>query len=228
VGKQVVRESLRRPVRLWGCGNCGKEAGDAKHPHTATFPAVRRGRRRSAVPAVGGTNPRGERRAGPEADEVPGSSAIAGCWNRGRHPERNKRVLVRAAGDQQAAAPAASADATVDLRRRLRPRGSGGLVRDGGGRAQRHPARRQFREQPAVDVSGLDPGRHALNTEGERGAVDDPPARRLRRGGERRQPGGDPGRVWPRRHPDRPLHKPAAADAGRAALVPRPASAPRG
>ena len=41
-------------------------------------------------------------------------------------------------------------------------------------------------------------------------------------GRQRRQPGGDAERVRPRRDADRPLHQPAAADAGLAAVVPRP------
>ena len=67
-----------------------------------------------------------------------------------------------------------------------------------------------------------DPRRHAAHPARGRGAADDPPARRVRRRRERRQPRGNAEWVRQGRHPDRPLHEPASADAGLAALVPRP------
>ena len=80
--------------------------------------------------------------------------------------------------------------------------GPGGLVRDGGGRAERHAARGRLHAPAAGDVPELDPGRHAADAARQRGAADDPPARRLRRRRQRRQPGGDAERLRPRRDAD--------------------------
>ena len=62
----------------------------------------------------------------------------------------------------------------------------------------------ELHARPAGDVPGLDPGRHAADPARRPGAADDAPARRLRRGRQRRQPGGDAERVRPRRDADRP------------------------
>ena len=101
--------------------------------------------------------------------------------------------------------------------------GSGRLVRDGGRRAERHAARRRASRTPCpATYPDWLPVDTRLTPLGQRGAADDPPARRLRRGRQRRQPRGHAERVRPRRDADRLLHQPDAADAGVAAVVPRP------
>ena len=95
-----------------------------------------------------------------------------------------------------------------------------------GWRWSRRAARRssQLHARPASHLPGLDSGRHAADAARHAGAADDPSARRLCRRRQRRQPGGHAGRIRPRRDADRLLHEPAAADAGVAAVVPRPRS----
>ena len=80
----------------------------------------------------------------------------------------------------------------------------------------------ELHPRPSRDLPGLAPGRHAADAARQRGALDDPPARRVRRGRQRRQPGGDARRVRSGPDADRLLHQPVAPDAGVAPLVPRP------
>ena len=139
----------------------------------------------------GGANPRCERRGGRQAGQVPRAGAAARGGDRGRDPERTNQYSFTQTQIARQLHPGAAADAALGLRRRLRARGPGRLVRDGGGRAERHAARGQLHARAAGDLPGLDPGRHAADAARQPGAADDPPARRLRRGRQRRQPGGD-------------------------------------
>ena len=72
------------------------------------------------------------------------------------------------------------------------------------------------------DLPVLDPGRHPADAAGQPGADDDPPARRVRRGRQRRQPGGHAGRVRSRARRRPSSTRTRAAAVREAAVVPRP------
>ena len=129
--------------------------------------------------------------SGRQTHEVRSTGAAPRSRDRRRDAERTEPVLVHPDRDLAAAAPRPAADAAVGVRRRLRARGAGGLVRDGGRGAERHAAHGELHARPARDLPGLDPGRHPADAARQRGPADDPPARRVRRGRQRRQPRGD-------------------------------------
>ena len=87
--------------------------------------------------------------------------------------------------------------------------------------------RAERRSRPASrticrDVPGRGSGRHPADTAGRPGTGDDPPARRVRRRRQRRQPGSHTERVRSRGHPARSSTRTSTPDAGLVAVVPRP------
>ena len=86
--------------------------------------------------------PRRESRPGRQACEVPRARAAPGRGDRRGHA-RADPTRTRSARPRSRAAPSRpAADTAVGLRRWLRARGSGRLVRDGGRGAERHTAHR--------------------------------------------------------------------------------------
>jgi hypothetical protein len=217
-----ARWCSRRAEGRYATRPCGDPRGGADHGRddTKTLSAIQRSRRRCTLPALAHATGRERRRHGRQADEVRPARAPAGRWHRRRKPHGSQSLRVHADRDQQTAAPRLAPHPPLGLRRRLRARGPVRVVRDGGGRRERHPARHHLHARPSGDVPGVAPGRHAADAARNRRAADDAPPRRFRGSGQRRQPGRHAGRVRPGRYADGPLHEPVAGDAGLAALVP--------
>lgn len=96
------------------------------------------------------------------------------------------------------------------------------LDRNGGRCAERHSAHGAIHARTPGHAPGMAPGGYAADAAGRRSAPHDPPPRRIRGGGQRRQSRGDPQRIRSGRDADGLLHQPAAAIAGLVAVIPRP------
>src|SRR5438034_5240967 len=79
-------------------------------------------------------------------NQVYPTAAVAGRGNRGRHAKWNESVRVHAKRDCTTTASQPPADAVLGVRRWLRTRWPGGLVRHGCRRAKQHSARCQLHQ----------------------------------------------------------------------------------
>ena len=100
--------------------------------------------------------------------------------------------------------------------------GSGRLVRDGGRRAERHAAHGQLHARPPDDLPGLAPGRHAADAARQRGALMTHLHGGFVAADSDGNPAVTPNGFGPGETQTRLLHEPDTADAGLAAVVPRP------